>query len=101
MIEDLQLKLKSLERELLDLKSRQGYISVKSAGFYARYLTAGVHTIQYENGSEPIITFIYAQGLSAYTLTNITTPQNNRQSFNVSYAQNIQIISTRPILSVI
>lgn len=96
----LTKKLKELQRELLDLKSKQGYISVRSAGFKSQSLSAGTHTINYAPGSEPIITFIYAKGLTAFTITNITTPQNNSQSFSVSYTQEVQIISTRPIISI-
>lgn len=98
----LQNQLISIEKELLALKQKRGYISSLSAGYYRTNvdLNPGRHTIVYEDGDYPIISFFFTDANTELWLTGTSTPKNNEQYFWIGIQTPIQIISTRKIISV-
>lgn len=97
----LSNQILSVEKELLALKQKRGYISTLSAGYYnsVSSLSAGRHVIIYEDGDYPIMSFIFSVN-TEYRIVGLSTPQNNQQFFWLSDNRPIRIISTRKIISV-
>lgn len=91
----------AVEKELLALKQKRGYISTLSAGYYKSEsnLSAGRHTITYEAGDYPIISFLFSVN-TEFRITGMSTPNNNKQYFWLSADRPITVIASRKIISV-
>lgn len=96
----MENRIKELKRELIELKTAQKYSSMSTIGYYTARLNTGTHVITYGDGDYAPLTFIYVNGLTLFNISNATTPENNTQYFELSVTRDVQIISTRKILSV-
>lgn len=98
----LQNVILGMERELLSLKTSQGYTSTLSAGYYdsGSNLSAGRHTVTYEAGDYPIMSYFFTTGNTEFRIVGTSTPKNNEQYFWLTAERPIKIISSRKIISV-
>lgn len=99
--ENLQSMLKIMERELHDLKTVQGVMStVKAYSYECTPSAVTALTITYESGSQAIVSEIFTEEGSAI-LGTVDEETNTQKIFFMSQVSaKIQVVSTRPILSI-
>lgn len=95
--DDLSIDLRTIEQDILDLKTSIRRVNNSTAGLYqSDRLAAGRYIVSYESSNFPILSFFEAYG--AETCPN--TPSGNSQIFYLSRASKVRITSNRKIISV-
>lgn len=97
MPDELSTDLKTIEQDILDLKTSIRRVNNSTAGFYeSARLPAGRYIVNYEPSASAIFSFFEAYG--AVVCPN--TPSDNSQIFYLNAASKVRVTSNRKIISV-
>lgn len=105
MKNDFADEIKTIEDEILALKTASEYTSVRSANYTTTAtVQTGIYQITYENSDEPIFSLVDCARMDTYHGSVYSrTPSGNKQVVEVqtTYIDNNQMVTTTTSLTII